>query len=346
MNKKLLALAIAGALAAPLAAQAEVSIYGVAHVSVDSLDNDGPGLAPDGSAVPDRSGVFVSSNSSRIGFKGSEDLGAGLKAIWQIENDVRLDEAGGQFASRNSFLGLAGGWGAALFGRHDTPMKIVGRKVDFFGDTIGDSRNITLPTAELRPNNVMAYASPNMSGLQALVAYVPDEGVDNGDAFSVNVTYGNGPLWVGAAYDSHSKGLLGATNDESLWRLAASYEMGAFKVAGMYDNYSDALGISGLDSTAWGLGGAFSMGNNVVKAQYYTIDSFDGAPETGSSMWAIGLDHNFSKSTTGYLAYASTDNDDNVARSMAAGGHGDTLLGEIPGGGNPTGFSVGLIHKF
>lgn len=339
MNKKLLALAIAGVFAAPLAAQAEVSIYGVAHVSVDSLDND-----------DSVDGVFVSSNSSRIGFKGSEDIGGGLKGIWQIESLVNLDEGGSQLATRNSFLGLAGGWGAALFGRHDTPMKLVGRKVDLFGDTIGDSRNITLPTADLRPNNVIAYASPNMNGLQALAAYVTDDGTDDADAWSVNATYGNGPLWVGAAYESHGEAIGRSltpisTESESLWRLAASYEMGAFKVTGMYDNYTDALGISGADTSAWGLGAAFSMGNNVVKAQYYSIDSFDNADNTGASEWAVGLDHNFSKSTTGYLAYASTDNDDFSARGMSGGGHGDVVL-PTTGGANPTGFSVGLIHKF
>lgn len=348
MNKKLLALAIAGVFAAPLAAQAEVSIYGVAHVSVDSLDDDN-----------NTDGLFVSSNSSRIGFKGSEDIGGGLKGIWQIESLVNLDESGGQLATRNSFLGVAGGFGAVLFGRHDTPMKLVSRKVDLFGDTIGDSRNITgasdvsVVGFDARPNNVVAYASPNMNGLQALVAYVTEDGVDDASAMSANVTYGNGPLWVGAAYESHGEGIslvrpgipvVSTGEEESAWRLAASYEMGAFKVTGMYDSYTDVAGVSGLDTTAWGLGAAFSMGNNVVKAQWYTIDAYDGTDETGSDMWAIGLDHNFSKTTTGYLAYAQTSNDDAAARGMSGGGHGDSVGSAL--GGDATGFSLGMIHKF
>lgn len=347
MNKKLLALAIAGVFAAPLAAQAEVSIYGVAHVSVDSLDND-----------DDVDGLFVSSNSSRIGFKGSEDIGGGLKGIWQVEQTVNLDEGGGNLATRNSFLGLAGGWGAVLAGRHDTPMKLVGRKVDLFGDTIGDSRNIigasdvSVVGFDARPNNVIAYASPNMNGLQALAAYVTEDGVDDASAMSVNVTYGAGPLWVGAAYETHGEAIsllnvappVAGGEEESAWRLAASYEMGAFKVTGLYDSYTDVAGLDGADTSAWGLGGAFSMGNNVVKAQYYMIDEYDGTDETGSSMWAVGLDHNFSKSTTGYLAYASTDNDDAAGRGMSGGGHGDNVGGVA--GGNPTGFSLGMIHKF
>lgn len=336
MNKKLLALAVAGAFAAPLAAQAEVSVYGLAHVSVDSLDDDG-----------NTDGLFISSNTSRIGFKGSEDLGAGLKAIWQLEQSVNLDETGGGFASMNSFVGLAGNFGAVLAGRHDTPFKVISRKTDLFADQIGDSRNLVSMVSidyagwDLRPNNVIAYASPNMNGLQVLAAYVTEDGTDDAHAYSMNVTYGNGPLWAGIAYELHGKALTAGGDEETGIRLGASYSMGAIKVAGMYQTLSDLGGASGADADAWGLGVGFSFGNNVAKAQYYSVES----DTTGdATMWAVGLDHNFSKTTTGYLAYASTDNDSGATYSVSGGGHGDNV--NSVAGGNPTGFSLGMIHKF
>lgn len=337
MNKKLLALAVAGAMAAPLAAQAEVTIYGVAHVSVDALDNDRSG-------ANERDGLFVSSNSSRIGFKGSEDLGGGLKAIWQIESGVDLAHSGGVLAGRNSFVGLAGGFGAVIAGRHDTPFKIIGRKVDLFADQIGDAQNLTSVGGfgwDERPNNVVAYISPSFNGLQAIVAYVAEDGGEDTDAYSLNLTYSNGPLFLGAAYERHNEGLVGGDDEETGFRLAASYEMGAFKVTGLYQNLSDVGGVSGDDADVWGLGAAYSFGNNVLKAQYYSADSdVDG----DADMWAIGLDHNFSKSTTAYIAYAQTDNDDGGAYTMEGPGHGSHFGDNV--GDKPAGFSIGLIHKF
>lgn len=364
MNKKLLALAVAGAMAAPLAAQAEVTIYGVAHVSVDALDND----------QDDGDGLFVSSNSSRIGFKGSEDLGGGLKAIWQLESRVDLDESGGDFATRNSFVGLAGGFGAVIVGRHDTPFKIIGRKVDLFADQIGDSQNIISFGAEetvgnaglwdLRPNNVIAYISPSFNGLQAIAAYVTspqtvaginlgDEGNDDDNsAYSLNVTYSNGPLFVGAAYEVHNletiQGALGGAvteDNESAFRLAASYEFGAFKVTGLYQQIQDSAGIDGADRDTYGIGAAYSFGNNVLKAQWYTADDVDGLSNSGADMWAIGLDHNLSKSTTAYVVYAQTDNDSAASFSVSGGGHGEPNATNV-GGGDASGFSIGLIHRF
>lgn len=198
MNKNILAIAIAAAVAAP-SAFAAATVYGVAHMGVAHQD---------GIATPagDASGASVLSNSSRIGIKGSEDLGAGLKAIYQMEFSVNMDGEtngntnannvgntngqsglGGQ--ARNTFLGLQGGFGAVMLGRLDSPIKNVSRKYDLFGDQIGNSRNILAPSAYVqtpttvshvnattlvdgRHSNVMAYQTPKMGGFDALLAYV------------------------------------------------------------------------------------------------------------------------------------------------------------------------------
>ncbi|MFO7188649.1 MAG: porin, partial [Pseudomonadota bacterium] len=108
MKKKLLALAVAGALTAPLAAQAQnVQIYGVLQMSVDRVDNG------------DDTGTSMKDNSSRIGFRGSEDLGGGLKAIFQLESAVQPDERGadGGWTKRDSWVGLASStWGEIRVG--------------------------------------------------------------------------------------------------------------------------------------------------------------------------------------------------------------------------------------
>lgn len=362
MGKAYLTVVIAGAFATPVAVQADVTIYGVAHISVDALDNDGPGLSALGEPVIDEDGAFVSSNDSRIGFKGNEGLGNGLQAIWQIETEVRLDEGGGEedgteLADRNSFVGLKGGWGVLLAGRHDTPFKIVSRNVDLFDEQIGDSRNILrnnganavgLMTESVgfdeRPGNAVAYVSPNFQGVQGMVLYSAEDGREEGDLASANVTYSRGPMWAGAAYETHGEALAGGGDEENGWRLSASYGLGVLKLTALYQQLKDLGGVSGADRDAWGVGGAYSRGRNVLKAQWYAADELDTATDSGAAMWVLGIDRNFSRRTTGYVAYARTDNDAGSAFSMASEGRGDEVTPLL--GGDPSGFSLGLVHRF
>ncbi|MFA5083395.1 MAG: porin, partial [Hydrogenophilaceae bacterium] len=125
MKKSLIALAVAGVFAAPaaFAASANVDVYGIMSFAIEDTDADGVDVA-----VVDR--------VSRLGFKGSEDLGGGLKAIWQIESQLNAttnENLGniyysggpvGRTALRNTFVGLAGDFGVFVLGRHDTPYKL------------------------------------------------------------------------------------------------------------------------------------------------------------------------------------------------------------------------------
>jgi predicted porin len=105
------------------------------------------------------------SRANRIGVKGSEDLGNGLKAIYQVEFGVQLADTNANVTSgadnvtmRNSFVGLAGGFGTFLVGRHDTPFKISTGKLDLFADTMADY-NGTVGFQDLRTDNTVAYIS-------------------------------------------------------------------------------------------------------------------------------------------------------------------------------------------
>ncbi len=341
MNKKLITLAVAGTLAMPLAAQAEVTIYGKLHVSVENIDNDVGGA--------DDSSTSVSSNSSRIGFKGSEDLGNGMKAIWQLEQEVNLTDKGKakDWASRNSFVGLTGSFGTFLVGRHDSPYKAVRGKVDFFGDQIGDNRNViaAVQSHDARLENALVYVTPAMNGLRAALGYSADtaggSSDDNDtDAYSLNVTYGNGPLWFGVA---HQEINTSAALDTDSTRLAGSYKFGDFKVAALWQ--STEL-TNGNDVDAWGVGGAYRMGNNTIKAQYYSLDDTDGTSNTGADMWAVGFDHTLSKRTSVYAAYAKAGNDAGQSIGVTGGGHGDRGIVSPVNGSDPNAFAVGLVHKF
>ena len=119
--------------------------------------------------------------SNRVGVKGSEDLGNGLKAIYQLEFGINFGDnnipggANGGVSIRNSFVGLAGGFGTVLLGRHDTPLKISTGKLDLFSDTMADY-NGTVGFDDIRADNAVAYISPSFSGFSFMGAVVSSGG--------------------------------------------------------------------------------------------------------------------------------------------------------------------------
>lgn len=335
MKKSLIALAAAGAFAAPaFAATSNVDVYGKLHLSVNSVDDQASNV----------SDLGISSNASRIGFKGSEDLGGGLAAIWQIETTVNLDEGNASnLASRNSFIGLKGGFGTALVGRHDTPLKLVGRSLDLFGDTMADSRNVLGGGGDTRANNAVAYVSPSFSGLTLMGAYATDvtangaaaPDVDDLSVYSLSATYANGPLYLGLGYADGDG--LEAANIDRHWRLGAGFTvMGDLKLVAQYDDIKADTGNNDYD--AWMIGAAYTMGNIVLKANYMDGDR-DGT-SNDPKQWTIGADYNLSKRTTVYALYA-----DGEYISVGSGAGASDQYG-VSAGGDVSIFSIGMTHTF
>ncbi len=369
MQKKLIALAVAGMFAAPaaFAATANVDVGGYLNFSVDYLDADMDEY--DGN-------INVSSNASNIYFKGSEDLGGGMKAFWQIQTyfsagatgntDTSFGANADGVSSGNTFVGLESGFGKVALGKMEAPVKLLSRKVDLFGNQIGDSRNLTnkgmdmQPEAggfDLRPNNVIAYTTPNMTGFSATAAYVTnissgaaseDSGSNSDvDAWSIAGMYENGPLYVGLGYQVHNwSDKISSQDDENIWRLSASYKISDLRLVALYQREGNLNTgcCGGDDRTVWGLGAAYNMGAITLKGQYYNAGETADDDHTGADMWAVGVDYALSKRTMLQFAYASTDNDSDANYSAFGGGHGDN-----PGttdGGNPSGFSIGVVHSF
>jgi len=351
MNKTLTSMAVAGLMAAPMAAQADATVYGKVHASLDFMSYDSATLVDN---------TVLASNASRIGFKGSEDLGGGLKAIWKLESGIALDGESVGLTTRNRYVGLSGGWGTLLGGIHDTPMKIIGRKVELFPAYLGDFRNVTGNWDERAPN-VLAYRAPTFgNGWGFNIAYsfdwvpanettpgFPPINTDNNDytALSASLDWTAGNWYVGLAYEDHdipAGPVTGAPTDgsEDAIRAVAKWTPGAWILTAFYQT------VGGFDSTedfdVMGLGAGYKMGKHVLKIQYY-MNSGEG-DGTDATVAAIGWDYKMSRRTTAYIAYAATDNDDFVNYSVNKGGHGDS---HTPADGeDPSGFSLGLIHNF
>jgi len=399
MQKKLITLAIAGALAVPGAAMADVSsasgsditIYGKFHASWDYVDNGATVAGNDD--TDDNTAVF---RNARLGFKGAENMGGGLKAIWQVETDLKTGNSAnvpaGNMELRNTFVGLQGdNWGTVFMGKHDTPYKTATAKLDIFSDTIADYNNIIgshlnaanaagtaaytagnsgarQQTFNARPNQVVAYETPNFSGFKAQVARASvqsaDVGTEDTEAWSAMGMYDQGPFFASLAYEVYSGFTTGAaftaanTGKEKIdaWKVGLGYTFGDTGLGFVYEDIEhddDAAGAAPLRTSrdAFWLGASHKFGANVLKAAYGKADDSDAANSNdGADNWSIGIDHNFSKRTKVYAIYTDMDNDTNANYALNSEDGASTYAPGQTGTGNTGGdvkaFSVGIVHSF
>src|SRR5690554_1854178 len=226
MKKKLIAIAVGAAAVMPALALADVSIYGRAHVSVDFLD--------DGA---DYSETNLSSNSSRIGFKGDHEINPSLKAFFQIEQQINFttgnSSGGSDFATRDTFVGLKGdNWGAVQAGRFDSPFKKARGPANLFGDQVGDMRNLTRTgnaRFDERFDNTVQYTTPSFGGFNLAVAYSVYAGQSavedqDADAFSTSLNYAAGPFAASLAYEKVEEEA-DSRGERDAVRAAASYNL-------------------------------------------------------------------------------------------------------------------------
>lgn len=359
MQKKLIALAVAGVLAAPLAAQAEVEIYGQARMSVDFSNNDDTTVGQDDAAMS------VSSNKSRLGFKGSEDLGGGLKGLWQIEQGVDFDTGSFGSENRDTFLGLGGNFGTVLAGKLSTPYRTSTERLDVFMDTKADynaiigsvgGAGLTGDTniGNLRVNNALAYVTPDMNGFRGTLAYVTNyndllggsgdnlpRSEDDGemDAFSLSATYDNGPLFVAAAYEvlNGLTAVPGGFDDTAAFKVGGSWNFGQGSTVGAVWESID-LGGTDNDRTAFYLSGAHKMDAITLKAAYAMADEMGNQVDSGATQLSLGASYDLSKTTEAYVLYTQVSNDR----------FADYGLESIEGFGDSdvSSFSLGINHKF
>ncbi len=358
MKKSLIALAVASAVAAPaaFAATSNVDVYGIFGASVDIVDRDDT-LQEDE--------FRVSSTASRIGFKGAEDLGGGLSAIWQVETGLDVDVGGNTWATRNTFVGLSSKTlGTARIGRYDTAYKMATGRYDVFSDTLGDyntimgSVNANTGVFDLRETNSISYETPEFSGFKVMGSYGQrnEAGATLVDPslWSLAAVYANGPLSVVAAYEKHTDenfafSTTADTSDATAWKLGAGYVFGNTRLAAIYERIKadDFFGVD-LERDAWYLSLAHQMGNITLKAAYAKADETDvsgfGGVDDAADSWTLGVDYALSKRTMAYALYTALDNDTNA--NYRIGGNG-TNGAFNPGFGNdPSGLSLGVKHSF
>jgi predicted porin len=303
--------------------------------------------------------------ANRVGVKGSEDLGNGLKAIYQIELGVSMSDSANtpvsgneQITMRNTFVGLAGGWGTFLLGRHDTPLKISTGPLDLFADTLADYNN-TVGFQDLRADNVIAYISPSFSGFTFAGAVhagggsvypsgYSAESDSLAEAYSFAGIYKNGPWYASLAYEGLNEDMYpvyvdGQNVSETWgkWRVGLGIlNWNGFTLTGIYENWQDALWTDGQDADLWNIQAGYTFGNFMVKAAYGDTnvgdsiwdDENDSSDDYNWTTWSFGLDYNMSKRTKAFLLY--TDN------------NADDLCDADECSTDWNGFQLGMMHTF
>ena len=302
--------------------------------------------------------------SNRVGIKGSEDLGNGLKAIYQVEFGVRLSDGNlraadgdqGSIVMRNSFVGVAGGFGTFLVGRHDTPLKISTGKLDMFADTMADY-NGALGFDDKRTDNTVAYISPSWSGFQfagavhaggtATVDQVKSNDSDSlAEAYSLAAIYSNGPWYAGAAYESLSSDLVGneslyADNlfdaNEAILDFNAEYGTSLnplFNIKGFDDYTKWRIGLGILDWNGFSLTGIYEDRSNTNFVEDYDTTS-----------WQIQAGYAFGNNMV-KAAYGAQDRDLDNVLGPSADPREDNLLDDISGNNDVTQWTIAFDHNF
>lgn len=322
MQKKLIAAAVAGIVALPAMAQSNVTVYGVADVYVKSTQGDGKRVR----------GVDAGGeNGSRLGFKGTEELGNGLKAIFDFQfGSLNLDQATGINSTRYSYVGLQGGFGTVVGGRLQTPGYYSSYyfdpgKAHFFSayqrlgvgiaaGGVGASIN-TGWNAPSRQNNAVAYMLPEFGGLKTTLAYAfgeQQQGKRQGMA-AVSFDYGSGP--VKASYTYHRIDNVGGQDiDQQEHFVGASYDFGMFKVLGSWQNakVDPVVGSSQIDKL-WSVGAQIKVGPSGHVSVGYAKADVDAAGGDGKG-FTLSYEHSLSKRTHLYAGYGRVFNGDNTTR--------------------------------
>ncbi|MCF6323557.1 MAG: porin [Gammaproteobacteria bacterium] len=356
VNKKKIAVLVAtGMLAAPLIVQAEdVEVYGDVRLSIDMSQNEQDPVT----GGKDDSALSVNSNTSKLGFKGSEKLSDNLSVIWQYETEVELDNGDLSVKGRDTYGGLKGSWGLLKAGKLSNPMKQSSSKIDIFTNTRADHNMIVgyvngVNTFDNRFDNTIWYSTPKFGGVKLDLSYTTDSAGSKEDALpgklispqknvtSFSLNYDKGPLYVAIATEARNDAKLkdnGQYEDVAATKLVGRWDFGQGTTVGfIYEDAENSAGAetstmtlasaSGQARTAFYLNAAHKIGNTTLKAAYSQADDLDNMAGTGATHYALGVFKSYSKNTELYLLYTATNNDANAKYGLKdmAGVEGNTI---------------------
>jgi len=333
------------------------TVYGLIHLSVDQINSGIKG---------DKQSLNVSSNTSSLGIRGSFDIDANLKLLYQAQGLVYMTEGGHKSNTfrfdQDTFAGFKGGWGLVRIGNMNSPTKLLRVRTDLFSTQVGAAGNITGADGQdnWRRNSVY-YTSPQFNGFTAKAQYSTnnaDEGYVTSYrsvAYSASLEFEEGPLWLAVAYDE-DKDLNGNDINVKAYRAAASLDLNddvRLNLIYSHDNKSSLNGSSSpANSDVYGIGLRVQATQKVaLKTQVHHLQrdkrETNDNKKPKATQYAIGADYQYAPNLMFYANFAQTDNDGvyraptNAGRTAAI-----TLSDSISKKENPWAVSVGTLFRF
>jgi predicted porin len=322
MKAKLLPVFISAILAGGMGvAQADVQVMGHLDTAIQSVDDN----------TPNGDDVTLTCTTCSVGFKGSEDLGNGLKAIFKLDFQFDMNNRNTGRASsttdpvtgfvtsvsdtssitdRDQWLGLKGNFGQVRVGTISTVYKSHGAAIDPLYRTALQGRDHGLQSSfhtgandELRgrATNTIRYDSPSFNGLKVGGHYTldPSQTPEDEDPFGIGASYENGGILVFADYLDNNQSNSATQSELSAWKVGGMYSLNNFAVMGQYEAADDG---TSADPTLWHIAGSYTMGNNMIYAGFGQSD--DDTPGSSSlDAWTIAAMHSMSKRTKVYAGF-------------------------------------------
>lgn len=351
--RKLLIAAALGAIGTTAMAQSNVTMYGVVDTYL--------GYGKSGDAFKQwrlNEGGHV---ASQLGFRGSEDLGGGLKANFQIEMGISTDTGNGNLPgpslafTRQSWVGLSGNWGALTFGRQYTPIFRTTWRVDPFGVNSvfspvvlwaqTDAQPGLLPWAS-RSDNAIMYASPSNLPLSGTLMFAPGESTtpssSSGNYLSGALNYNSGPIYASYAFQQRKSGTgaapVASPTTSTAHVVAASYEVKAFRVGFSYGRQD--TNVAGTQAaTIINLHGQYNItGTQAVLASIGVRNV--ASSDRDQNTLLLGYNYDLSKRTMLYARALFHKNKGNA--NVSLGG-----VAVVPNSGDDLRlYGVGMTHRF
>lgn len=360
MKKNLIISAILLGTTAVASAQSSVTIYGIVDAGF---------VGERGGVASNNKITSGAASASRIGFKGSEDLGGGMAAIFTLESGVKIDtgelDATNTLFNRQAFVGLKTTAGTVTLGRQYTPYhNALAQVADPFGTGFAGGTKNLFPDSgtNVRTSNTVVYTSPSVSGFTGDVAYAFGEQAGNNDAgrqFGASLGYVNGPLTARVAYNNKNTDTIAVGTTAAISRsighntlVAANYDFGPIRAyaAASFDkgagsaplfNSSNPYGarvapVASLEGNEYLVGLSAPVGNGTVLAsvQHKNDKTNFNQDATG---WGVAYVYNLSKRTNVYGAYGSINNKN---------GAGYTVANNTEAGTGDKAFNLGVRHSF
>lgn len=338
---------LSGAFAGTAAAQTSLSIYGIVDAAITYDKN----VTAADNLWRLQSGQH---SGSRLGFKGTEDLGGGFSGIFMLENGFNVDDGtlgqGGRIFGRQAWVGLNGGFGSVKLGRQQTPIYYALLAVDPFNINLAGNAQrmfgagLYAVDPFLRSDNTINYSTPNIAGFTGQLSYgfgeVPGDR-STARQVAAGVSFVNGPINVQFAYHDSNTATLPATAaalgtgtvDLRTAFIGGTFDFGIAKAhLAFADTEAEAAALTRKDRN-WLVGVSAPVGVGSVLASFIRNDVRDIA-DGESDQYALGYIHPLSKRTNLYTSFSRTKND------------GAVRLNAFANGEDSRQFNIGVRHQF